>query len=100
MAIPVWLRGEFNMLLQHRSRVSIAMPCAYDGGTNALLMDLRRVSGFEFQCGADSAWCHRQWCRAVGTVCIVANLPFICRDVDILEVFLLLHRSGPVTSHS
>lgn len=98
--IPVWLRGEVDMLLQHGNCATVTIARAHDGGTNALLIDLRRVKHFEFQYGIDSAKRHQQWCRAAGISCTIANLPFISRDVDTPEDYLLLSRSRPAISHS
>jgi 2-phospho-L-lactate guanylyltransferase len=96
--IPVWLVGEVAALLEEGRRASIAIARAHDGGTNALLIDLRRVSEFAFRYGVDSAARHRQWCRSRGVSHAVAHLPFLSRDVDTEEDYLLLGRPLPASA--
>lgn len=88
--IPVWLAGEVESLLQAGGATDVVIARAHDGGTNALLVDLRRVPHFEFRYGPDSARRHEQACLAAALRCVVAQLPFLGRDLDTADDCRLL----------
>lgn len=80
--IAVWRRAEIDRLLADGLQHDVVIAPAADGGTNALLLDLRVVHHFEFAFGSGSAEAHARACRRAGLRGTLRRLPALSRDVD------------------
>ncbi|MGY3573069.1 2-phospho-L-lactate guanylyltransferase [Bradyrhizobium sp. USDA 4504] len=90
--IPIWLRSEMDELLEEGRKHDVAIARAHDGGTNALLINLRRVNGIEFCYGPDSAKRHADAASAAGVSSITRQWPFLGHDIDTAGDCLVLSR--------
>lgn len=91
--IPVWLRSELDELLQEGASSPVVIARAHDGGTNALLIDLKRAARFDFHYGSDSASRHAQAAQAAGLSAMTRTWPFLSRDIDTADDCLLFKPS-------
>lgn len=83
--IAEWRATEILELLHEGSSSEVVVARAHDAGTNALLIDLRRVHQFEFRFGIDSANRHAMYCAERGISSVVRNWPLLARDIDTVE---------------
>lgn len=91
--IPVWLLREAHALLHMGTQADLVIARAHDGGTNALLLDLRRVRHFQFHYGPDSARRHARAAQMAGLRVHQCCLPFMSRDIDTPDDCLVMSHS-------
>lgn len=90
--IPVWLRTEVDELLEQGAHSPVVIARAHDGGTNALLLDLRNMERFDFRYGVDSARLHAAASNALGHKVTTRTWAFLSHDLDTVDDCLLLTR--------
>lgn len=88
--IPVWLRAEVDELLEQGVHSPVVIARAHDGGTNALLLDLRRLERFDFRYGVDSARLHAAASKALGHEVTTRTWAFLSHDLDTVDDCLML----------
>lgn len=98
--VPVWVRSEVNMLLDHGTKYSAVIAQARDNGTNALL--LRLPTAFSFCYGPNSSNAHLRAARDAGISAVVCKLPFLAHDLDVPAdcAVLAARRQGATTLRS
>lgn len=79
--VPVWVRREVNVLLDHGRRHRVVIAQSRDGGTNALLLKL--PTAFNCRYGPDSSHMHLRSARDAGLSAVLCKLPFLAHDLDV-----------------
>lgn len=94
--IAVWLKDEFDQLLDFTNDFDFVVARSVDGGTNAIVMDLPFALCFQY--GPGSAANHVAEARRRGRKALECSLPFLALDVDTprdrATVRMLGHRQG------